>query len=553
MKLAEMLARSRLVTRENLEKAQIYAAERNMPIARALVKTEAIDGIRLSDFLKRALRINFVDLDRQPVAPPVLAELAGPIAYRLRVFPIALKKGKHEDVLWLGMTDPTDESAKREVEITVGKKVIALLVEEEALSRAIKKYYSGEVDDREDTAIKKIGQAMLRAPDELGGSGDDDLPVVGGALVPGDAVGDGPSAPPSSDEGRPFSKVGKGDRDDATEMMDTDHLAYINSHIKSSKASQSAEAEASAEKPEASIHHMEFSRVEESARSPDAFEPTLNMPVPTDRFPSRDQTSPTADVSEEEADDMAWLRQKATASGEGRPAYDPDQSARQSMSQSQEASAGYDPMGGFDDDDQPRTAVDAKSTAALVAQALKMGPTGGGRSPGATGFGRDAPTVPVTQPYSGEADEGATLARPFNPENVGTIDAKFDEDLGNYVGDLRLDAICLVSKNRRVAEWLSRKLKENARQTFTAASLTAAASLCDNQVIPVVVVVKPENDDDFLVGLTAVEVADHPPRVVVISDNPEFDRITGVAMRVDPLGNMEATLAELLTQLAKEN
>jgi hypothetical protein len=496
MKLAEMLARSRLVSREKIEEAQTYAAENNGPMSRALVKVGAIDGLRLSEFLKRSLRINFVDLDRQPVAAPVLREVAGPIAYRLRVFPIALKKGRHEDVLWLGMTDPTDETARREVEITAGKKVVPLLVEEEALSRAIKEHYADELGSGqgEDTSVRKIGVAMIRAPDDLGGSNDDDLPVVGGALVS------------EEDEERSFSKVGSGDADAATEMMPAHRLQEMHS-----------------QKGESSDEGMDMldALVGKSTRS-------IRPPSPQAADKEFDQfelQGPSTEVAEVDDDDLAWLRSKASGSGEG-------------LSSSPEDGDTF----------KKKDTGGARNTAAAVAAALKKNASGSMPIPPPEerrGFGADVGTVPVARPHSSHA-------KAFDPDEVGELDAGFEDDIKDYVETFNLSAICLVSENPRVAQWLAKKLKAHTKKTYTAASLSAAANLCDTSKIPVVVSIKPTNDDDFLVGLTSLEIVDHPPRVVVVSENAAFDRISGISMRVPPLGNMEATLGELLTSLAKD-
>ncbi len=140
-RLRDLLVKARLVTEAQVREAEKMGGEHHATLAHVLVRGGVIDTQKLAIFLSKKLRIEYAALSERELSPNVLNQIPLAVAQRLRVIPIALRKTSAGEEIVIAMSDPTDASAKREVEHVVNKRVMALVTDEVGLQRAINKWY----------------------------------------------------------------------------------------------------------------------------------------------------------------------------------------------------------------------------------------------------------------------------------------------------------------------------------------------------------------------------------------------------------------------------
>lgn len=140
-RLRDLLVKARLVTEAQVREAEKMGSDHNATLAHVLVRGGVIDTQKLAIFLSKKLGLEFAALNERELAPAVIDRIPFAVANRLRVIPIALRKTREGDEIVVAMSDPTDASARREVEHVVKMRVMALVADEVGLQRAINKYY----------------------------------------------------------------------------------------------------------------------------------------------------------------------------------------------------------------------------------------------------------------------------------------------------------------------------------------------------------------------------------------------------------------------------
>lgn len=140
-RLRDLLVKARLVTEAQVREAEKMGTDHNATLAHVLVRGGVIDSQKLAIFLSKKLGLEFAALNERDLAPAVIERIPFAVANRLRMIPIALRKTREGDEIVIAMSDPTDASARREVEHVVKMRVMALVTDEVGLQRSINKYY----------------------------------------------------------------------------------------------------------------------------------------------------------------------------------------------------------------------------------------------------------------------------------------------------------------------------------------------------------------------------------------------------------------------------
>jgi hypothetical protein len=141
MRLRDLLLSTRTVDATVLAQAEAHALQVQRPVANVLVAFNVVDGSRLARLLSRALRYEFIDVMAIEVHPRLLEVVPRHAADRYRVLPIGVKPGVAGSLLYLGMSDPTDEETIRTVETATGLRVEPLVCDDAALQRSLDKHY----------------------------------------------------------------------------------------------------------------------------------------------------------------------------------------------------------------------------------------------------------------------------------------------------------------------------------------------------------------------------------------------------------------------------
>ena len=139
--LARVLLESGLLDVTWLGKATAIATEANVPVAHALTRWKLLEARPLAHALSRATGLAVIDIEG--LHAPAAAPMQRQACHRLRVVPIRVDAG----VLTLGMTDPTDDDAALQVEQALGMTVIRVLVDDDAVERALRRLFQRPGDE----------------------------------------------------------------------------------------------------------------------------------------------------------------------------------------------------------------------------------------------------------------------------------------------------------------------------------------------------------------------------------------------------------------------
>lgn len=139
--LARVLLESGLLDVTWLGKATAIANEANVPICHALTRWKLLDAKSLAGALASATGLAVVDIDAVGGGAATLMQRQA--CHRLRVLPLKLEAG----FLVLGMSDPTDDDAAQQVEQALRLRVQRVLVDDDALERALRRVFARPGDE----------------------------------------------------------------------------------------------------------------------------------------------------------------------------------------------------------------------------------------------------------------------------------------------------------------------------------------------------------------------------------------------------------------------
>lgn len=141
MRLRDLLLSTRTVDTTVLAQAEAHARQVQRPVVNVLVAFNVVDGGRLARLLSRALRYEFIDIATIEVHPRLLEVVPRHAAERYRVLPIGVKPGVAGSLLYLAMSDPTDEETIGTVEAATGLRVEPLVCDDAVLQRSFDRHY----------------------------------------------------------------------------------------------------------------------------------------------------------------------------------------------------------------------------------------------------------------------------------------------------------------------------------------------------------------------------------------------------------------------------
>lgn len=127
-----------------LTKGREIAEGAGLPLPRALLFMRLVDPRALAEALSHVLGKKLVDLDAVVLPPPPDVGVDEALCRELRVLPLAYEQGEGGPRLVLAMSDPSDQAAGVRVAAIVQKDVRPILVDDEALSRAIDRRFEAD-------------------------------------------------------------------------------------------------------------------------------------------------------------------------------------------------------------------------------------------------------------------------------------------------------------------------------------------------------------------------------------------------------------------------
>jgi len=137
-RLGELLVREKMISLQQLRKAQEEQQRNGTKIAVALIKTGAIESTKLTEFLSKQYGIPVVDLQEIEVDPAVLKLVPYDIAKKHLLLPIA----RSGSSLMVAMSDPSNIYATDELKFLTGYNIEPVVASELSIREAFERYYA---------------------------------------------------------------------------------------------------------------------------------------------------------------------------------------------------------------------------------------------------------------------------------------------------------------------------------------------------------------------------------------------------------------------------
>ena len=177
--LARQLVLAELLDAQAAQQAQAEALRNNIPLVSQLVQSKLVQPRALAEVAAEQFGLPLFDLkslDKEQQPKELVSEK---LIRQHRVLPL-LRRG---NLLFLGVSDPTNQQAIRDIQFSIGLTVETLLVEDDKLGEAIDKFFEGDTG----TGMENLADVDLDGIDiEQGGEKKeeaatneaDDSPVV---------------------------------------------------------------------------------------------------------------------------------------------------------------------------------------------------------------------------------------------------------------------------------------------------------------------------------------------------------------------------------------
>ena len=169
-----------MVTNEQIAEARDKALESEfgeMDIIDALVEIGAVSDEELLAMLAQQYGMEVMDLTDYEIPAEVIISLDVDIARHYGVIPVA----KHDDILTIAMSDPSDMETLDTLRYLLGGDVDAVAAPKSQIDKIIAKYYaeqeeesSGLLADAEDVEIEDVVESNIGAAERE----DDDTPII---------------------------------------------------------------------------------------------------------------------------------------------------------------------------------------------------------------------------------------------------------------------------------------------------------------------------------------------------------------------------------------
>ncbi len=126
MKLGEMLVKHKVITKEQMKTAIERQKSMGGRLGQNLIYLNFVEEKVLLKFLANQLKINCINLNTMEIPPEVQKLIPLDTMQRLGVLPVR----KERNMLYIGMTDPSNIEAITELEFSLGMKIVPLAMAE---------------------------------------------------------------------------------------------------------------------------------------------------------------------------------------------------------------------------------------------------------------------------------------------------------------------------------------------------------------------------------------------------------------------------------------
>ncbi len=179
--ILELLSEYGMITPEQIDEGwdRVAASAEPLDIVDALRDLNYIDSMELTSMLAQQYGMEILDLGGYKIPQEVLNSLSSEVVHQYQVVPVM----KHDEVLTIAMSDPTDMATLDSLRYLLGCDVEAVISPQDQIDKVIEQHYSS-LEDSVDSFIDDIVadsddiEAQLAASSDSGVNDDDDAPIV---------------------------------------------------------------------------------------------------------------------------------------------------------------------------------------------------------------------------------------------------------------------------------------------------------------------------------------------------------------------------------------
>ncbi|MCL2012472.1 MAG: type IV-A pilus assembly ATPase PilB [Cystobacterineae bacterium] len=137
-RLGELLVREKMISLQQLRKAQEEQQRSGTKMSAALIKTGAIEARKLTDFLSKQYGVPVVELREIEIEPEIIKLIPYEIAKKHLLLPV----GRSGSSLMVAMSDPSNIYAVDELKFLTGYNVEPVVASELSIREALEHYYA---------------------------------------------------------------------------------------------------------------------------------------------------------------------------------------------------------------------------------------------------------------------------------------------------------------------------------------------------------------------------------------------------------------------------
>ena len=136
-RLGELLVRERLISGEQLQRAQDASKKSGERLGLELVRTGAVGEEDLAQFLSKYYGVAAINLGEFELEPDVIAAIPRDVAHKHRVIPVS----RDGNALIVAMSDPSNIVAIDDLKFMTGFNIEVVVASEAAINEALGRYY----------------------------------------------------------------------------------------------------------------------------------------------------------------------------------------------------------------------------------------------------------------------------------------------------------------------------------------------------------------------------------------------------------------------------
>lgn len=161
--IADILLQMKVITEEQLQKAQLEAISSGVPVESIVLSHNYASDKQIAKARGQQYNLEFIDLSESAVSPEALNAVPEAVARRYTAFPYSLDK--INGILSIAMANPLDLAALEFLEKKSGLKIKTAIAAAGDIQKAIEERYSQSLSTEVTAALKETGETVEKVID----------------------------------------------------------------------------------------------------------------------------------------------------------------------------------------------------------------------------------------------------------------------------------------------------------------------------------------------------------------------------------------------------